>query len=66
MLHQLLDGVQRACPPTGLRSYIDDIVGRAEGKKQQVIDNLDASADAVAAGLKKLRLKISTKTKLGA
>eukprot|EP00959_Pyramimonas_sp_CCMP1952_P243708 5094289-Pyramimonas_sp.AAC.1 len=64
MLQQLLGEVNRACPPTGLWSYIDDIVGRAEGKKQQVIDNLDASADAMATGLKKLRLKISDKTKL--
>eukprot|EP00959_Pyramimonas_sp_CCMP1952_P136820 2863031-Pyramimonas_sp.AAC.1 len=64
MIHQLLDEVHRVCPPTGLWSYIDDTVGRAEGKKQQVIGNLGASADAMAAGLKKLRLKISAKTKL--
>ncbi|CAK0811743.1 unnamed protein product, partial [Prorocentrum cordatum] len=64
MLHRLLDTVHREVPPAGLWSYIDDTVGRAEGTKQKVIRDLEATADVMAGGLSELRLQISTKTKL--
>ncbi|CAK0859205.1 unnamed protein product, partial [Prorocentrum cordatum] len=64
MLHRLLEKVHREVPPAGLWSYIDDIVGRAEGTKQKVIRDLEATADVMSGGLRELRLQISTKTKL--
>ena len=62
ILHKLLDTVHCASPPTGLWSYIDDIVGRAEGTQQKVIADLEATADAMATGLRESRSSVSTKT----
>ena len=64
MLHKLLDSVHRAVPPAGSWSYIDDIVGRAEGTNQKALIGLEATADVMASGLAELRLQISSKTKL--